>query len=906
MPLQPGQTLAHYRIDRKLGEGGMGEVWAATDTRLNRTAAIKSLPPAVAADGERLARFNREAQLLAALNHQNIAAIFGLEKDDDGAPYLAMELVDGDDLTVRIEDRPIPHDEAIEIALQIAAALEEAHDKGIIHRDLKPANIKLTDDGKVKVLDFGLAKALCEDPDDSGSSLDFSTSPTLTAAMGTQAGIILGTAGYMSPEQARGKKVDRRTDIWAFGVVLFEMLTGERLYHGETVTDVIAAVVTREPEWEKLPTSTPASLRRVLKRCLQKDPRKRLRDIGDAALELREPSVDEPTADEPPPASANRGWLLGAAGLVLGALLTYVVLSTGGAGKTTASPLWTNLEPPAGTTFYRFLELSPDGKMVVFVALSEPDGDRDNQILWLRNLDDERARPLPGTEGANQPFWSPDSKSIGFFSRRKLRRIEVDGGVTQAMANAGNDPRGGSWGADGTILYVPDWSEPVYRVAASGGESQLVTTLNAERLEISHRWPHLLPDGKHFVYFVVSTYPEVNPDNPSETDQSGLYIASLDGGESTLLQKARSRAVYSRDALVYVDDGILMSRPFDLKNLSFNGNAVAIASDVNQTVGALWGAALFSVADNNTLMFVRGAPEAREISQLMWVNRKGEIVERVGKPQSIVSMKLSSSGKFAAVAVGDPEDVWIYDLERNNSTRFTFDVGTDGSPLWSPDDETILFNSIRVIPGENFMPVRLYRKETSGLEAEEFVVAADAYGPTLIPTDWSPDGKTVIATATRPGTGNDLLTFSMETLEFEVFLETEDTEQAGTFSPSGRWVAYESDVSGTLEVYVRAFPGPGGEWQVSTNGGMRPIWREDGSELFYVSNDGQMMSVAVESAEAFRHDTPVEMFKMEGSILPDGSSGYGVQPDGSKFLIMGPVEGEAPQSAVISLVKGWR
>ena len=905
MPLSPGQTLAHYRIDHKLGEGGMGEVWAATDTRLNRVAAIKSLPSAVVADGDRLARFNREAQLLAALNHPNIAAIYGLEQDGN-TPYLALELVEGDDLSTHIDGRPVPVEEALEIALQIVGALEAAHEKGIVHRDLKPANIKLAQDGKVKVLDFGLAKALSDDPDSSISSLDISKSPTLTAAMGTQAGMILGTAGYMAPEQARGKKVDRRADVWAFGVILYEMLTGERLYPGETATDVIAAVITRDPDWAKLPADTPRQMRRVLKRCLQKDPRKRLRDIGDVALDLREQPDEETDATlatvDAPAASPKRAWLLGAAGLLLGAILTYAILSGGNLGRGSGDPLWVNLEAPPGAQLERFLEISPDGRKVVFVAPSGPDGD---PLLWVRELGDERARVLAGTEGADQPFWSPDSRSIGFFARRKVRRIPVTGGVSQTLAPAGNAPRGASWGDDGTILYVPDWSEPVYRVSETGGASEVVTTMNAERLELSHRWPHFLPDGKHFLYFAVSTYPEVNPENPAETDQSGLYVGSFEGAEPWLLQTARSRAVYTDDTLLYVDDRILTARPFDLASLSFTGDPVTLASDVTQSAGSLWGGALLSVSDTGTLLFVRGAREERKASQLTWVDRKGQSVGILGRPQSFNNLHLSADGKRLAAELGDPGDVWIYDLERGNSTRFTFDIGADASPLWSPDDSTILFASTRVIPGEKFMPIRLFRKASSGLEEEESIAAVDFFGPTMYTTDWSPDGRFIAATVSRPGTGSDLVVFSFETNEFETFLQTEDTEQSGKFSPSGRWLAYESDVSGENEVYVRAFPGPGGEWQVSTSGGMRPLWRADGSELYYVATDGQMMSVAVESDEVFRHDTPVALFEFEGWITPEGTTTYQVTPDGSKFLTMGPVEGEVAGAPVISLLLGW-
>jgi Tol biopolymer transport system component/tRNA A-37 threonylcarbamoyl transferase component Bud32 len=906
MPIEPGQTLAHYRLIEKIGEGGMGVVWKALDTTLDREVAVKILPDVFSDTPERLARFEREAKLLAALNHPNIATVHGLH-EADGVRFLAMEYVAGQDLAERLQRGALPREEGLTIALRVAEALEAAHERGIVHRDLKPANIKLDPDGKVKVLDFGLAKALSDDPEPGVGSLDFSTSPTLTAAAGTQAGVILGTAGYMSPEQARGKQVDRRADVWAFGVILFEMLTGERLFPGETVTDVIAAVVTRDPDWDRLPADTPPTLRRVLMRCLRKDPRRRLRDVGDAALELQEDPDEDPAAVASATAAAgslarSRAWLFGAAGLLTGALLTWAALSLGGdSGGTADTQLWINLEPPAGTQFDRFLELSPDGTKVVFVARPEPDGE---PMLWIRDLDDEQPRVLPGTEGADQPFWSPDSKSIGYFARRRVRRISVDGGVSQALAPAGNSPRGASWGADGTVLYVPDWSEPVHRVSETGGETDVVTTMDEKRLELSHRWPHLLPDGEHFLYFAVSTYPEVNPDNPAETDQSGLFVASLDGGvEPRLLQTARSRVAYRDGRLYYVDDRILMSRPFDLDSLSFTGDPMTIASDVTQTAGALWGGSLFSVADSGRLIFVRGVPENRPIRQLTWVDRQGRPVGTLGEPQSYISLRISPDGRRVAASMGDPEDVWIHDLERGTATRFTFDVGSDSNPIWSPDGASVLFVSTRVVPDEEFMPVRLYRKPASGLEAEESIVGVDFFGPTLYTNDWSPDGRHVAATAGRQGTGVDLLIFSFETNEFTTFLQTEDSEQSAKFSPSGRWLAYESDVSGRMEIYVRAFPGPGGEWQVSTDGGSNPVWSADGKELSYVAADGRLMAVPVESGDVFRHDTPVALFDFPGVIPLDGSNFYDVLPDGSRFLLMGPLEDDLAREPVITLLQ---
>jgi Tol biopolymer transport system component len=605
------------------------------------------------------------------------------------------------------------------------------------------------------------------------------------------------------------------------------------------------------------------------------------------------------------PPNPRGAWLAGAAGLVLGAAALYAVLSATGPGARVVSPTWSNLAPAeTRVSFSRFLEISPDGRRVVFVGPAVEDGE---DVLWVRELASEQSRALVGTEGAQQPFWSPDSRSIGYFARRKLRRVDATGGVSQALADAGNAPRGGSWGEDGTILYVPDWSEAVHRVTETGGAPEIVSRINEERLELSHRWPHLLPDGKHFLYFVVSTYPELNPENPSEADQSGLYVSSLEGGEPKLLQTARSRVVYRDGSLLYVDDGILMARPFDVRSRSFTGDPVTLASGVTQSVDALWGGSLFSVSEEGTLLFVRGARERRPISRLVWRDRDGAALAEVGQPQSFNAVRLSHDGTRAATSIGDPGDIWLYDLVRGNSTRFTFDPGNDGNPVWSPDDTYVLFESSRVIPGRAFSPGSLFRKAVTGAEPEEHLTSVDFLGPTLFTTDWSPDGKHVAVLGANQGTGSDLLIYSMETGEFITFLQTEDTEQAGRFSPDGRWLAYESDESGDYEVYVRAFPGPGGKWQVSTEGGGRPVWRADGKELFYITKDQrQLMSVAVEIGEVFRHDTPKPMFDFDGWLAEDGRSTYDVTPDGSRFLTLEPLEDAEDDGAVITLVQGWR
>jgi Tol biopolymer transport system component len=906
MPFTPGQQLAHYRIDRKIGEGGMGEVWAATDTRLNRPAAIKALPPALAGDPERLARFKREAQLLASLSHPNIAGIYGLEQVGDDF-FLALELVEGDDLSTRIGAGALPRDEAVDIALQIAAALEQAHETGIVHRDLKPANIKLAADGRVKVLDFGLAKALTGDAADGSEGADPSLSPTLTS-LGTQAGMILGTAGYMSPEQARGKRVDRRADVWAFGVILFEMLSGRQLYTGETATDIIAQVVTRDPDWEQLPADTPQALLRLLRRCLQRDPRNRLRDVGDAALELRDVRDGKreivAAASERAPASPRRAWIGAAVGLALGLLAATAIWNLLQTPPPEVPLTWSTLSPPAGTGFMlsRMAEISPDGLRVVFVAALPEGGE---PVLWVRELSEERARPLAGTEEAYQPFWSPDSRSVGFFTRRKLRRIDVDGGVATTLADAGLSPRGASWGSDGTILYSPDWNKPLMRVSAEGGNASVATTLAEERLELSHRWPHLLPDGKHFLYYAVSTYPAINPDNPAEVDRSGLYVGSLDGAEPRMLQAVPSRAAYRDGRLFYVDDGLLMARPFDLASLTFTGDPVALVADVTQSAAALWGAALFSVSDGGTMLFARGVPERRSLTRMQWFDREGHALGVVGEADAHTTVQISHQGTQVIAAVGDPEEIWIHDLERGTATRFTFDPGSDSSPVWSPDGKRVLFQSTRLIPGQRYRPFNLFVKETSGLGEAELLPLTDTRLPSVDPADWSPDGTVAAIAAVGAGTGADIGIYSFATGDVTPFLASESDEVSATFSPDGNWLAYSSDESGEYEIYVQAYPGPGGKWQLSRGGGKYPAWRADGRELFYFGADA-VMSVGVETAGGFRHDTPRALFEV--SNVHEASWVYrpfDAMPDGRRFLLLTSAEDESAEGS-LTLVQGWR
>ncbi len=926
MALTSGTRLGAFEVAELLGAGGMGEVYRARDTRLGRDVAIKVLPEDFAHDPERLARFRREAQLLASLNHPNIAAIYGLE-EQDGLRYLVLEYVPGQTLAERIgtsapaggrtrgsaptgaagpggphgrgapmcapsagrtrrfAPTPLPVDEALEICKQIAEALEAAHEKGIIHRDLKPANVKVTPEGKVKVLDFGLAKAF--EPE--GSAADLSQSPTISA-VASRAGVILGTAAYMSPEQARGKAVDKRTDIWAFGCVLYETLTGKAAFGADTITDTIAAIIKNEPEWSALPAETPAAVRTLLRRCLQKDPRERLRAAGDALLELKQPPAAE--AILPPRAAGARPRAMVWAITATAALATAIALLLALVHFREAPPeqrlIKLTLLPPDKTSFGA-IAVSPDGRRVAFTAT---DASGKTQ-LWVRPLDALAAQPLAGTEGARHPFWSPDSRWIGFSAEGKLQKIEAAGGPPQRLASA--PPYGGAWSRDGVIVFAPSFNSPLMEVPAAGGEPKPVTQMDASRQEISHRWPQFLPDGRHFLYFIHSGQPE----------RQGIYLGSLDSKEMGAKEKTRLLATDSSAAyagpgyLLFVRERALMAQRFDTGKLELSGEAFPVAEPVG--VGAGTRRARFSVSESGVLVYdsIGGG------NQLVWLDRSGKPLETLGPPGLYWSVDLSPDGRRVAASRTDPQtgsiDIWLFDLARNSSSRFTFHPANEGTSVWSPDGRRIAFFSSR--DG----PLNLYQKPASGAGEEELLLKTNA---NKYPTDWSRDGRFLLYTGFDPKTRADLwvLPLSAEPKNAErkpmLFLRTEFVERNGRFSPDGKWVAYESDESGRFEIYVRAFspgqPGSGGKWPVSTGGGVEHCWRRDGKELFYLAPDRKLMAVQVKAGAGFQAGIPRPLFQTRVAGF-SFLGRYAVTADGQRFLISSEAEGAAGEPATVIL-----
>jgi eukaryotic-like serine/threonine-protein kinase len=902
MPLTIGTRLGPYEIVAPLGAGGMGEVYKAHDTKLGRDVALKILPEIFAHDSDRIARFRREAHMLASLNHQHIAAIYGLE-ESGSVPALVLELVEGPTLADRLagsedpalpqrdagtgrvrgrssafaealadrrslgggwSDRPIPLDEALSIAKQIAQALEAAHEQGIIHRDLKPANIKLRPDGVVKVLDFGLAKALDQT---SGSGLqaaaDISASPTITSPAMTRLGVILGTAAYMSPEQARGHAVDKSADIWAFGCVLFEMRSGTRTFPGVDATDTIAAIIRAEPDWSLLPADTPPSVLRVLRRCLEKDRRRRLADIRDARLDLEDPRSVQTTIVPPPASTRRRERLMWAAALTL-AVVAAAMLSRGNSRSPVAPPPEMRVEittPP--TTDQVSLALSPDGEKLVFVASSEG-----RPKLWLRSLVAGTARPLAGTDGASFPFWSPDSRSIGFFANDRVNRIDIDGGSSKALGFAPVGA-GGSWSGDDVILFPPVPDAPLMSVPASGGDMTPIP--GSPPGEGGHRFPQFLPDGRHFLYYVA--------DRPAR----GVYIGALDGSGRRRLIDADAAAVFVPPAqLLFLRAGTLFAQRFDLVKPGLEGSPVPLAENI--AVDA-YGAGAISASAVGSIVYRTGSGSRQR--QLAWFDRSGTMIGTAYAPDSTSPLNpaLSPDGRLVAInrSVGGNADIWLFDLARSVFSRFTFDPLPEIYPVWSPDGRRLVYARASA---QGF---QLYEQPFSAVGD---AVRRQQISGNTIPTDWSRDGRFISYTAQEERFGGwDVWALPNEgnAKPFPVAQTTFD-ERNGEFSSDSKWIAFESNESGRFEIYVQPFPKPGVRTIVSTGGGLQPRWRPDGKELFYVAPDGRLMAVPLRfsaDGQSVEPASPVPLFLTRVTSTRTGGSKqeYAVSSDGQRFLM---------------------
>jgi serine/threonine protein kinase len=890
MSLGVGTRIGPYEVVAPLGAGGMGEVYRARDTKLNRDVAIKVLLPAVANDPDRLARFGREAQVLASLNHPNIAAIYGIE-ETSAVTALVMELVEGDDLSEKIARGAIPIDEALPIARQIAEALEAAHDLGIIHRDLKPANVKVRPDGAVKVLDFGLAKAV--DPA-AGSSATAMNSPTLSIHA-TQAGIIIGTAAYMSPEQAAGKAVDRRSDLWAFGVVLLEMLTGRQTFDGETTSHVLAAVLKDEPDWSLLPSETPQAIRTLLRRCLHKDRKRRLDsatavriEIDDAANAHSAPTQASSHSVTRSTARLRVAWSLVTVFAAIGAALAVALtrhtapLEARAYRSTILLSESLNSRPPSS----RFA-ISPDGTRLAYVA-GQPGG---TSSLWLRPLDGSTGQALSGTDGASGPFWSPDSRFIGFTVGGRLKKIDVAGGnpITISETVRPSDIGGGTqgtWNRDDVIVFGQESRAGLVRIAAVGGTPVAVTVLDPAARETSHAFPFFLPDGRHFLYVAYSSFVPV-----------GLYMGSLDSFERRRLLDGVSNAQYAAGSLIFTRGSALMAQPFDVTTFGLSGEAVTVGERVQMNTATIRASA-FSVSSTGALVYQQGTAGGGN-SQVVWSDRGGRKTVVLTERLPYRDVWLSPNATHASVSVFDEKgsggsDIWIIDAVRGLRTRFTFGPSDEFSGLWARDGVSMVFNSRRN------GPLDLYRKAANGTGDEELLLA-DQFDKT--PTSWSPNGQFLLYNVVSVQGRGALWVLPMagERKPFP-FVDTEFDQAWGQFSPDGRWVAYNSNESGRAEIYVAPFPGPGAKWQISNTGGLYPRWKGDGKELFYWA-EGRMMAASVRGG-AERVD--VEAVHSLFETRPPGGgvrSFYDVSADGQRFLHSTLAE-DTPDTA-LTLLTNW-
>ena len=878
--LETKTQLGRYVLRSQLGAGGMGEVYVAHDPKIGRDVAIKVLSSTHMTDSDRIARFEQEAQAAGSLNHPNIVSVYDVDMSD-GMPYVVSELLHGETLRTAIGGTALPIRKAFDYALQIASGLAAAHERGIIHRDLKPENIFVTSDGRVKILDFGLAKLLqTEAPLESYSDAS-------TREVSTDPGTVMGTMGYMSPEQLRGQPIDARTDIFSFGAVFYEMLTGKRAFQRESTADTISAVLREElPDLSETNKNVRVGLDKLVHRCLAKNREQRFHSASDLAFALdaivnSTPSEEMRTfADLPSRTTTNivagirmwAGWIAAAALLVAVVVLGFLYLNK---TETPAAAMRFTIPAPEQATFGDSIALSPDGRQVAFTAV----GSSGESSLWIRSIDSMDARQLPGTAGAAFPFWSPDNRFVAFFALGKLKKVEAGGGTAQVLADASSDIRGGSWSKDNVILYTPNVSSALFKVSASGGTPVQVTNLNQERGETSHRWPSFLPDGNHFLFYGRGNH----------KDLEGVFVGSLDSDATKFLFHSEIMAAYAPPAsnsgtghLLFVRSGSLLAQPFDPSKLELSGEAITVAEDVVNfptEVGAT-GYAAFSTSQNGHLLYRSGGDQT---TKLAWFDRAGKEESSVTPPGIYREPRLSPDGKkiLFVRAEGTSEDLNLLDVSTGAITRLTFGPSRDVAGVWSPDGSTIAFGSTR--QGGN---LEIYQKPASGAGNDERIVDSQR---NTVPDDWTKDGAFLLfdfdaGTATK----NDLMLLPTKGERKPVpYLQTPFSEFHARFSPDGRWVAYTSDETGRPEIFVRTYPDSGGKWQISTNGGDHPQWSRDGKELFFMAPDRDLKVVPINAGVTFEAGKPTTLFetKIPLTSLTGDRNNFLVSADGQRFLI---------------------
>ncbi len=879
--MEKGTKIGNYEIREKIGAGGMGEVYKAHDSRLDREVAIKVLPSELSSDEERLRRFEQEAKATSALNHPNILTVYDIG-EHDGSPFIVAELLEGEELRERLDEGSIPLRKVTEYAQQIVSGLSAAHEKGIVHRDLKPENLFITKDDRVKILDFGLAKL--REPDANIHGSEDATRRALT-----NPGVVMGTVGYMSPEQVRGQQTDHRSDIFSFGLILYEMITGRRAFQEESLAETMSAIVKEEPAemTESNPNISP-SLERIVRRCLEKKPDRRFQSTADLGFALE--SLSAPTSSSGSnlttavsaigPETERSPWInriLAAVALL--AIVGCVVLGVMYIRRPVPDerPVSFALSIPDTASEIAHPVISPDGRTIVYVATVE--GKRN---LYIRAMDSMTEQRLNATDDASSPFWSPDSRYIGFFASGKLKKADLAGGGTQILCDAATGT-GGSWNRAGVIIFGERF-KGLKRVLAAGGEAALIIPLDESLRETEVWHPSFLPDGHHFFYYIWH-------DASKNTE---IFVASIDGEAIRLILKNDSNVSYVAPGyLLFARESTLMAQPFDVAKLQLSGDPFPVTEDISFSGGE--GYSNFSVSENGTMVYLRGNFGQR---QLTWFDRQGKSISPVGPPGDYNNLALSPDGKRVATTrvIDGNSDIWVIDVARGLPVRFTFGASTDDDPAWSSDGSSILFTS-----DKDGAPRRIYRKIASGAGNEEPI--GDAVGVNDGGIDWSADGKNVIYEKIGEKTAGDLwiMPVTGEAKPF-LLLQSEFAEFQGHFSPDGRWFAYVSDESGRPEVYVQSFPHAGGKWQVSTGGGAQPHWRRDGKELFYISADRKLMAVSVKLDGGFESGAPSPLFttQVSGFASPDR---YDVSPDGQRFLINSAV-GETSKTP-INVVLNW-
>ncbi len=878
MSLAPGTKLGPYEVQSPLGAGGMGEVYRASDTRLDRTVAVKILPAHLSQNAEAKSRFGREARAISSLSHPNICHLYDVG-EQDGTSYLVMEYLEGETLADRLRKGPLPLDQVLKVGTEICQGLEKAHRSGIVHRDLKPSNIMLTKSG-VKLMDFGLAKPTT-------AAVQGSSSPVPLATMSqplTVEGTVVGTFQYMSPEQVEGKEADARSDIFAFGAVLYEMITGHRAFEGKTTASTIAAILAAEPQpISTLQPLSPTALERIVQGCLAKDPDERLQTAHDVRVQLNWIAQSGSQSAMPARALPSRrrwdraGWLF--------AVVLLLLLVAGSVAW------WSSLHAPVRAMHFNSpvpfpandLSLSPDGRFVALVAYSDQ---ANRNMIWRYEVGSRQATAVPGTEDASHPFWSPDGRSLGFFAQGRLKKIDAFSGTSaQALCDAPHG-RGGAWNRDGVILFSPEVFTGVYRVSSAGGTPVQVTKPDPSGFESSHRWPSFLPDQRHFLYTAANF--------SGRFDKNVVYVGALDTNEKVQVVSAASNAAYADPGyLLYWRDGALVAQRFDPRSFAVSGEPHTISDEVQYFPQT--DLAVFNVAGKATLAVQtrKGASK----SQLLWFNRSGKQVGAVAAPPGeFANPGLSPDGRRMVIdqtdSDGRHQNIWIHELANNAMTRLTFSPGLNQDAVWSPDGRRLAYGSSKKL---NFS---IFQKNADGSGSEEEI--ADLGVMQQNPWDWSRDGKFLLLRKDQ-----ELWYMSLEDRQAKPFLPGQSPARNAQFSPDGKWVAYSSNETGNWEVYVSAFPNPTSKWQVSRGGGEEPRWRRDGKELFYLSSDGKMSAVPVKVGNSFEAGPPDTLFQTHPRqpVSAMDFFSYDVTADGQRFLINTKVD--EPSAPPLSIVLNW-